>query len=344
MGCKGSKDTKEDKKISGDFERVEIVKFDEFFDNASQLLNNAEKIRSGLDDNREKAAEITHAHLLKDPKYVDNVQVLFWTLSADANGKVVDTGVTVVNDSPYIQLDKHKVTADTFNLYQVFTDYVKTVTEGPETIKDIIAKLEEMSKALPELGTEAKAEIQASSLSMVDKAKAIAKIGKNSAKLPKELKKCQALSELLKQAVTDMKELVPQLSGLLAKADEVGAKAAAENVKKPAEIFEKYHAGARKIEKKAEKAAKKEEKKEAKAEKKEEKKEEKIEKQIEKQIDKIEKQVEKAEEKAEKKEEQAEKKEEHAEKKEEHAEKKEEHAEEHAVAQEKHEEVTHWRE
>jgi hypothetical protein len=266
MGCKGSKDAKEDKQINSDFERINIVRFDEFFDNASQLLKNAEKIREGLEDNREKAAEITTTHLLKDPKYVDNVQVLFWTLSAEANGKITDTGVNVINDSPYITLDGKKVSTDTYGLYQVFGDYVKTVTDGPETLKDILAKLEEMSKTLPELGTEAKAEIQGSSLGIQEKAQAIAKIGKNSAKLPKELKKCQNLGELLKQAGTDLKELAPQLAGLLAKADEVGAKAAAENAKKPAEVFAKFHTGARKVEAKPEKK---------KAEKKTEKKEEK---------------------------------------------------------------------
>lgn len=266
MGCKGSKDAKEDKQINSDFERVNIVKFDEFFDNASQLLKNAEKIREGLEDNREKAAEITTTHLLKDPKYVDNVQVLFWTLSAEANGKITDTGVSVINDAPYITLDKKKIGAETNNLYEVFTDYVKTVTEGPQTLQDILAKLEEMSKALPELGTEAKAEIQGSSLGMQEKAQSIAKIGKNSTKLPKELKKCQNLGELLKQAGVDLKELAPQLAGLLAKADETGAKAAAENLKKPSEVFDKFHTGARKVEAKPEKK---------KAEKKTDKKEEK---------------------------------------------------------------------
>jgi len=257
MGCKGSKEAKEDKQINGDFERVNMVRFDEFFDNARQLLNNAEKIREGLEDNREKAAEISHTYLLKDPKYVDNVQVLFWTLSSEANGKITDTGVKVTSEVPYIQLEGNKVSADTFNLYQTFSNYVKTVTDGPETLKDILAKLEEMSKTLPELGKEAKTEIQGSSLGLQEKAQAIAKVGKNSTKLPKELKKCQNLSELLKQAATDLKELAPQLPGLLTKADEVGAKAAEANAKKPAEVFEKFHAGARKDEKKPEKKAEK---------------------------------------------------------------------------------------
>jgi len=29
MGCKGSKDAKEDKQINGDFERIKMVRFDE---------------------------------------------------------------------------------------------------------------------------------------------------------------------------------------------------------------------------------------------------------------------------------------------------------------------------
>jgi len=77
-----------------------------------------------------------------------------------------------------------------------------------------------------------------------------------------------------------MKELVPKLKELVGTADEVGAKAAAEKLIKPEDIFDKFHPGPKKTPKEiedekkaAEKGAAKEEKKAApKEEKKEEKK------------------------------------------------------------------------
>lgn len=49
-----------------------------------------------------------------------------------------------------------------------------------------------------------------------------------------------------------MKELIPKLKELATKADEVGAKAAAEKIIKPSEIFDKYHPGPKKTPKEIE--------------------------------------------------------------------------------------------
>jgi len=253
MGCKGSKDAKEDKKIDSSFDEIKIQKFDEFFRTAGKVLESAETVRSGLDENREKGAEISHTYLLKDPKYVDMIQVLFWTLSAEAEGHINKTGIDVTTEAPFIKLEGKNVTVQTYSLYETFASYVKTVVDGPATVKDAIDNLQLSVNEAPELAKEAKGEIEKSDLNFAGKAQAIARFGKNSAKLTKELAKCQKLSDSLKQAGTDLKELAPQLKDLLKNADEIGAKAHAEGLTKPGEVFDKFHTGARKeVQKKAE--------------------------------------------------------------------------------------------
>ena len=247
MGCGGSKEAKkDDKTIDSKFEYIDIIRFDSFFRSARDLLDNAEKIRSGLEDSKERGVELTQTHKLQDPKYTDVVQVLLWTLSAEAGGKINDTGVKVGSELPFIKLEKGKVSDDTFELYQTFSEYIKTVVEGPATLKDIIENLQELSNKCPDLIKEGKTEIQNSSLSFGDKAKAIANLGKNGAKLPKELAKCQKLQEIIKQAGTDLKELAPKFQEHYKTADEIGVRATAEGIKKPGEVFDKYHTGPRK--------------------------------------------------------------------------------------------------
>ena len=71
----------------------------------------------------------------------------------------------VGSEVPFIKLDGGKVTHDTFNLYETFSEYVKTVVEGPGTLKEIIEKLQEISNKCPDIVKEGKTEIQNSSLS-----------------------------------------------------------------------------------------------------------------------------------------------------------------------------------
>jgi hypothetical protein len=243
MGCKGSKDAKDDKEIKYDFERIGFLSLDDFFNKASALLESAENIRSGLDDNKERGAELTGTHLLKDPKYHDTVQVLFWTLSAENGGKIKDTGLDIVGETPFIKLDANKCQTATKEIYDTFAGYVKTVMDGPQTVQDVVEQLQALSEKMTTVTEEGKNEIQNSSMGLVDKTKAIAKLGKNSAKLPKELAKCKELSNTLKTAKTDLQELLPKLKDLAANADEVGAKAHADGLAKAPEIFSKYHTG-----------------------------------------------------------------------------------------------------
>lgn len=266
MGCKGSKDDKQDNKaIDSDFEWIGMGRFDDFFRSARDLLQAAEEIRGGLEDNREKGLELSHAFKLKEAKFHDIVQVLFWTLSAEKDGKIVDTGLEIASDLPYVKLEGGKVSHDTYALYECFTGYVKACFDGPKNLKEIAEKLQELSQKLPDVTTEGKNDIQNSSWSFGDKAKAIAKIGKNSKKFTKEVAKVKTLNEILQTAATDVKEMVPKLKEMMTAADVIGAKAHADGLKKPGEIFDKYHTGERGTappKKKEEK--KKEEKKEEK--------------------------------------------------------------------------------
>jgi len=264
MGCKGSKDGKEERAIDSEFQQIGIARFDDFFNDAHTLLDSAETIRSGIEDSKERGAEIAETWQLKESKYIDTVQVLFWAASAENGGQIKKTDLEVMGEPPFVKMNGSKITHDTYNLYDTFSTYLKTVAEGPGKLKEIVDSLQAMAEKAPDLVKEGKNEVQNSSLDLRGKATAIARLGKNSAKLPKELAKCKALQEVLTTAKDDMKELVPKLKELYSKADEVGAKAAGENLIRPREIFQKYHPGPKKTPKEIEDERKAQEKGQAK--------------------------------------------------------------------------------
>jgi uncharacterized phage infection (PIP) family protein YhgE len=252
MGCKGSKDAGgEDKKIDYTFLTTGFGQFDQLFSDASAILETAEKIRGGLEDSKEDGQEIAGTDQLKDPKYVETLRVLLWAFSAQGKGKIFDLGVEVVPEKPYITVDPKALNEETRNLYNTFKEYVNTVTDSPEDLKNTISKLQELVDRVPEAVKSVKSELETSSLNFKEKADALVKIKKNSQKLPKELEKCKRLSEVLKEAGTDLKETIPELKTLTKAADEIGTKANTDKLFKPKEIFNKFHTGARNEENKA---------------------------------------------------------------------------------------------
>jgi hypothetical protein len=244
MGCKGSKDAGAvDKKIDYTFKWTNFGSFDKLFQDASTVLETCEKIRGGLEDNKEDGMEIAGTDQLVDPKYVETLRVLFWAMSAGGKGKKVDLGLEVVPEKPYISVDPTLFNEETRKLYTTFKDYVTTVTDAPGDLDNAIKALQALTESVPDAVKSVKGEIEASSLNFKQKADALVIIKKNSQKLPKELEKCKRLQEVLKEAATDLKQTIPELKTLWKSADETGTKANDAKLYKPKEIFDKFHTG-----------------------------------------------------------------------------------------------------
>jgi hypothetical protein len=246
MGCKGSKDANaDDKKIESDFQDTYLPKFDQLFSQASTVLESCEKIRGGIEDSKEDGAGYAGTDQLKDGKYIETLRVLLWSLSAQGKGKITDLGVAPTSDLPYLTVPMNKITRDQELLYNTFKDYVVTVVESPDDLQTAITKLGELSETATSAAKDIKADIEASSLSMKQKFDAGIRTKKNTEKLIKNINKCKRLQEIVKGAATDLKETVPQIKALVQAADEIGAKAHAEGLTNPRDIFNKFHTGER---------------------------------------------------------------------------------------------------
>jgi len=280
MGCSGSKevDEKELRKIKSDFKETKVAKFDDFFKSAAQMLENAEKIREGLQDAREDGQELTDTWKLKNYEYTDVVRVLFWSLSANAKGNIKGTKVGVMEEAPFVHLDYFDgLLIETREVADSFESFLKSVTEGPKAIVEIVDGLQKTLDQGNQLKDTLKDDLKNSGLNPLDQAKAGGAFGSNLAKLAKEIPKVKTLAPLVQEAAKDVKALVPKFKEIYNTCDEVGAKAYKEGNIKPKPIFEHYHPGEKKTqaEIEAEKKAEEEKKGAKKAKKDEKKKDEK---------------------------------------------------------------------
>jgi len=278
MGCGGSKevDAKEIKKIRYEFPKTKVASLDEFFDKASGLLENAEKIREGIEDGRDDGKELTDCYKLKNYEYIEVVRVLFWSLSADAKGNIKGTKVGVTDEAPFVHLDYFDgLLIETREVADSFESFLKAITEGPSSLKGIVDNLVAMLQQSVDLSKSGIDDIKNSNLNTIDKAKATGQLAKNCAKFAKEVPKVQQLPPLLDEGVKDFKALVPKFKEIFKTCDEVGAKAFKEGHLKPKEIFAHYHTGEKKTEAEIEAEQKAEEEKTGKKHKKKDDKKDK---------------------------------------------------------------------
>jgi hypothetical protein len=271
MGCGGSKqeDPKEARKFKNDFPLLRVQKFDEFFQAASNLLGAAEEIRSGLQDSRDDAIDLTVSNALKTFSYAEVIKVLFWAIVANVRGSIKTTKITIIDEAPFIALEIQGLQQETNDLVSAVKTYLKTIVTGPVAIANILKDLEPMVAKGKDLMTSAKDDFKNAGLKPLDTVKALGTLSKNLAKLGKEIAKVKNIPPLIVDAGKDLKSLVPKFKEIFSTCDEVGTKAYQAGVMKPKDIFDKYHPGPKKtaaeldVEKKAAEKAKKKYKKPA---------------------------------------------------------------------------------
>ena len=239
MGCGGSKDKEDQKKIKYEMKTTKVAAMDDFFKPVEEALKNAEEIREAVQDDKEEIVEICHTYLLKDEGDQMNVssKIFFQALSAAHSGEVKKGKFEVEGEAPFLKVtDDQSIPADTNNLGQKLNNFFKACTTGPSKLNDIIKSLQEASGKVAELKNS-----DTSALSAGDKMTAMKNFGQNSSTLTNGLKKVQDLLPRVQAAASDMAKIGPKLKEYMTNADEVGKKAHENKKIKPSEIFEENY-------------------------------------------------------------------------------------------------------
>jgi len=160
MGCANSNQAGDDtKKIDYVFTYTNVYNLDLFFGRARDVLSDIEKIRSGLEDNRELLMKESLAGHLKESSFKEALKMTFWCLSANSEGKIENCGVKIKTIPPYILANTTNMRFETAKLWQYLHDYLATIQEGVSKIqhfvKEFLNIVEEAPTYLTRCGEEA---------------------------------------------------------------------------------------------------------------------------------------------------------------------------------------------
>ena len=258
MGCGVSKQVDDANTIQSDFKELSIPKFNEFFDNVKIVLEMCEEIREGLQDNREDAIQGTDVDWLQEVKFLEAVRVFLWSISSSNEGNINKAGITTKESSPYFDLDRTNLYVEQVLVLEDIQKFLAAITTGIPKIPDIVKKLEDAVTEGKEMAKTIKEEAKNANLPKTKILGEMSAMAANMSKLGKNCVKVKNLPEIAKIGTSDLAELLKNIRELINNADEIGAKAHAEKIFKPKEIFHKFHQGPKKTKDEKEKADKKE--------------------------------------------------------------------------------------
>ena len=140
MGC-GSSKSENEKEIKSEMKECKFEKFDNFFNPGSALLEQAETLRSGLEDTLEEMYDITDMETAAVPNLEVAVQVWIWSCSAQSGGDIKKCKLSFGKESPFIDCDIGNLTIEVNKFKDNFRTYVATsfkcITELPSLIENI---------------------------------------------------------------------------------------------------------------------------------------------------------------------------------------------------------------
>jgi len=129
--CLAAKNVQDDDKIHYDMEWIDHPRCNALFEEASSLLRDIEEIRSGLEDSRKRAINISNVKMLREPSFHEAIRVLFWAISANNKGKFSDAGFEVLVYPPYVTIKNTHLFIYTTELNECLTKYIATIVDGP---------------------------------------------------------------------------------------------------------------------------------------------------------------------------------------------------------------------
>jgi len=185
------------KAINSEFRSTYISNFDDYYLRASNLLKDAEKIRSALQDSREIGADISGTWRLVNCRYIDTIRVMLWSLSASAKGDIRSMGLKIMKGPPFLDVSKADLLPETGILYDTFFDFTRILINGPELLRNIAANLVKMNEMTPEMIKDAENKIKNENLTTHASMMAVGALSTNAKKFPGEMEKVKQLGVLV---------------------------------------------------------------------------------------------------------------------------------------------------
>jgi len=246
MGCGASGEEKDPRVIEYEMKETRVEKFDTFFKKFSEILEKCENIRHGLQDTREELVDETQVDYLKDKSanhFWESVKVFFWSVSSVNKGDIKKAKLDFGSEFPYITFENNNLYVEQVKMKDNLTEFLKTCKEAPPVIPELTKQVDELAKEGDELVKNGMDEAKNAGLNPFDAAKAVANAGNNMKIVAKNLPKVKELPNLAKIGADDLNVLLSQFGDAQKEFDTYGAKADAQSIWRPYEIFHKLHPG-----------------------------------------------------------------------------------------------------
>lgn len=242
MGCKASKNLNSLPQIEHNFPSTANPSLDAFFKKASDLLQKTENLRQQMFVSKQKGVNLAGTSSSIESPYTKAVEVLFWALSASKQGSIIKARVSITESRPpFAVLDVQDFCRETLDLFGTLQQYLLILMETPESLAGLVHAFQSLKDEQIELKKG------------IDPKTASTKEGKvidaNMKKLTDGITISAKVLGLVQEEQRNASELIQFIHGLMSRVDEVGAKAHAAGLIKPADIFKMVENEKKKAEK-----------------------------------------------------------------------------------------------
>jgi exonuclease VII small subunit len=228
-------------KIDYSMEQCGVWKLDQLFNDASSILQEAEKYRSGLEDSPNELIEHSNVIRLREPHFAEAIKVMFWGVSANNAGDVRQSGFNISQNEPYITFTANSWSLELDYAIKAFNKYFQALVDAPKGLEEMCQKLDKLMDDISSANSTIESEM--ANEGMMAKMKATKHAVSNLNKLRHNVPKVKQLRPAFEKAIRELPELLKKIEVDYEEADETGKKAYLANNLALKKIFDAYHPG-----------------------------------------------------------------------------------------------------
>lgn len=228
MGCKSSKPNQRVPPIDPTFPVTGHSDLDDFFQRSSLFLLDIENFRRQTNLKKQHGLLVAGTSNLTEAAYFKTIQVLFWSLSASQQGNIINTGITISPNAPFLHVRNIGKCRETVELTNILQEYLVLILGKQGILEDWNKKLQELKDEQVQMKRLIGPNMSARMIRICDD---------NMKKLGDEINSSWRAVMQLSTEQKEAMELVDYMEGFIRTSDEVGKRAYDAKLIKPAEIY-----------------------------------------------------------------------------------------------------------
>ena len=182
----------------------------------------------------------TGTDILKDYTVADSMFGMLYIFSANIENIISHIDFKLIDESPYLALDKKKLPQDMVKIFEDWENLVKTLEDTPEKLEHLQPQIESLEEEAKEFPAKAENIVSNNNAGVIESARIMKKVGSNVSKIIKARTVLNSISNDTKMILKSIQQFCSTVEENFPNIEDIGKNARKEKILQPRKVIIRF--------------------------------------------------------------------------------------------------------